>query len=232
MATKFRAFVSKGVFGGILLGAACSSSPTVPANPNWADVAPILRGSCDGCHGWTAKTTGASFRFDFYDVTSSVCGDAALAIDQTLILAGSPLAATNVQTVVVPQNGAKWARMPPQPSPALYDWEVATIGRWAAQPVKGPPPTGNRPPTIVLDRFPATADKQLAFTAVLDDPDGDPAIGVLQVAGFAFLMNRSGSFGVSFNSSAWPTGAQEVTATLCDGWQSSTTDLGPVQIQH
>lgn len=226
------------------LAAGCSSTPGVPAQPTWADVAPILRGQCVDCHGWTAsdqppnaagvrpENTGASLRFDFYDVTTDVCGDATLALDPTISLAGAPGVSLQIEEDIVPQNGARWARMPPQPSPALPSWEVETVERWASQPVKGPPPPGNRPPTITVSQFPSMVDRQLVFTAILDDPDGDSVIGVVEVGGLAFLMNRSGSFAVSFDSSSWPAGPVRPTAVLCDGWAGITYDLGPVQVRH
>jgi hypothetical protein len=213
-------------------GLACESSPTEPATPAWADVAPIFRGECNSCHGWTAGQTGSGYRFDFFDVTSDVCGDAALALPAGSLLAGSPVAAPQIETDVVAQKGENWPRMPPQPSPALPDWERDTIERWAAQPVKGPPPPSNRPPTITVEDFPSTAGTKLAFTAILDDPDGDSALGVIEVNGFAFLMSRPGSFDVTFASSSWPSGPQDVKVVLCDGWVSTQIDLGAVQVKH
>lgn len=123
--------------------------------------------------------------------------------------------------------------MPPQPSPALPDWERNTLERWAAQPIKGPPPPGNRVPNIAIAGYPATADDQLSFTAVIDDPDGDSTIGVIEVNGLAFLMGRPGSFDVQFDSSTWPVGPQAVGVVLCDGWINTTiSNLGSVQIRH
>src|SRR5579863_2131078 len=81
----------------LLSGLACSSTPSEPQNPAWADVAPIFRGECNGCHGWNAGQTGSGERFDFFDVTTDVCGDAALAIGSTVILAGSPLATAQIE---------------------------------------------------------------------------------------------------------------------------------------
>lgn len=222
----------------LLLGVAivlgCSSTPVEPQSPTWADVAPIFRGECNGCHGWTAPQTGAGERFDFFDV--SVCGDAAQAVGSNVILAGSPLATAptipSIRTDIAPHGGDAWPRMPPQPSPALPDWEVGALQRWAAQPVKGPAPSGNRPPTIAVEAYPAIAGVQLAFTAILDDPDDDAAIGIIEVNGWGFLMNRTGSFAVSFDSSSWPAGPQDVTAVLCDGWINTRIDLGTVQIKH
>jgi hypothetical protein len=230
------------LLAGLPVGAGCSLEPTAPAHPTWANVAPILRGECVSCHGWTAtdrpanaagvhpENTGGSLRFDFFDLAP--CGDAAQALDANVSLAGSPIVTAQLGTDVLPQNGASWPRMPPQPSLALPDWELETIERWAPQPAKGPPPPGNRPPTIAVDQFPAVVDATLTFTAVIDDPDGDSVLGVIEVGGLAFLMDRPGSFAVSLDSTSWPSGPMRPIAVLCDGWVSQSYDLGPVQIQH
>lgn len=230
-------------------GLACNSTPTEPQNPTWADVAPIFRGECNSCHGWNATQTGSGERFDFFDV--DVCGHAVLAVAPgctlatlasgdcipNVLFAGSPLAAASIKTDVVAMGGAAWPRMPPQPSPALPGWERDTIERWATQPagvppVKGPPPPGNLPPNITVEGYPATASNQLAFTAILEDPDDDAAIGIIEVNGWGFPMNRTGSWAVNFDTSSWPAGSQDLTAVVCDGWNSKTTDLGTVQIKH
>jgi hypothetical protein len=246
-----------GLFATLLGGMGCGSPHGVPAQPTWSDVEPVLRGECVSCHGWSTSErvcpgfgdpeampscqlweggerfgTGGGLRLDFYDVTREVCGDAVLALDPSLVLAGSPTAAAQIETDVVPQNGARWPRMPPEPSPALPDWEIETLSRWASQPTKGPPPVGNRPPTIAVSQFPASSDAQLAFTAIIDDPDADSVLGVVEVEGLAFPMNRSGSFAVQFDSSSWPAGTVRPTAVVCDGWTSKTYDLGPVEIRH
>jgi hypothetical protein len=218
---------------GFLAGLGCTSTPVEPEMPAWADVAPIFRGECNGCHGWNSAQTGGGFRFDFFDVTQKTCGDAALALSLGTVLAGSPLATPLIKSDVATQPGLMWPRMPPQPSPALPDWERDTIERWAAKPLMGVAPSGNRPPTIVASNYPLTANGQLSFTAVIDDPDGDSVLGVIEANGFAFLMNRPGSFQVSFDSSTWPAGSTAVTAVLCDGWTTPTSyPLDPVQIKH
>jgi len=212
--------------------AACGNAPA-ERTPTWADAAPIFAGACNGCHGPTAPSTGGGYRFDFFDATPGVCGDAALALGANVVLAGSSaLVAAQIAADVVPQDGATWPRMPPQPSPVLPSWETGTLERWAAQPVKGPPPAGNRPPDLTVTGYPSTAGDMLAFTAVLEDPDGDSAIGVIEANGLAYLMNRPGSFAVAFDSSAWPAGAQPVSAVLCDGWTSTSFQLGAVTVQH
>jgi hypothetical protein len=212
-----------------------ASGQTKGRRPRAVGGAPIFRGECNGCHGWTAPTTGAGYRFDFFDVTKEACGDAALAMASDVVLAGSTLAAPQIQTDLLTQKGAQWPRMPPQPSPALPDWERDALERWTVRPVKGPPPPDNRAPNISVAGYPATADGQLSFTAIIDDPDGDSTIGVIEVNGLAFLMGRPGSFDVQFDSSTWPEGPQAVSAVLCDGWSSATSatiPLGSVQIRH
>lgn len=233
----------------------CGAAHEVPDRPAYADVAPILRGQCGSCHGWTAGTrvcpgfgtpdvepacrhwqggerlgTGGGVRLDFFDVTREVCGDAVLALDDTVSLTGSLGIPAQIATDIEPEAGASWPRMPPRPSPALPAWQLETLSRWAAQPVKGPPPTGNRPPTLAVSDLPSRAGTQLAFTAVLDDLDGDSVIGVIEVAGVAFPMNRPGSFAVRLDTSSWPAGTVRPVAVLCDGWARSTIDLGPIEI--
>jgi hypothetical protein len=211
-------------------GAACSGPPSVPEQPTWADVAPIMRGECGGCHGSTADVSGAGYRFDFYDMTADTCGDAAQAMRSGTVLAGA--AASMVGMDVTPMGDTARARMPPLPASPLPDWEREALVRWAAQPIKGPPPAGDRAPTITVARLPFTADARLAFTAIVDDPEGEPVIGAIALGDLRFLMNRSGSFAVDFDTTGWPPGAQRLTAVLCDGWQRVTYDLGPVQIAH
>jgi hypothetical protein len=218
------------VAGALLSGAACSPEPVAPLQPTWADVAPIVRGQCAGCHGSTAKDTGQSYRLDFYEMSPTVCGDAALAMDPGLVLASSASALMGSDIQVA--SGARFPKMPPLPAPALADWEITTIERWSKSPAKGPPPPTNHPPTITTGKIAATADATLSFTAIVDDPDGDPVVGVVEVNGLAFLMNRPGSFAVSFDSSSWPAGTVRPQAVLCDGWVQKTYDLGPITVKH
>ena len=232
-------------FGAALVATvACGPAGQAPLHPTWSDVAPVVRGACVSCHGWTASdrpadaagvhppNTGGSLRFDFYDVTPEVCGDAALAVDPTVGFAGAPAVASEIADDVVTADDARWPRMPPQPSPALPAWELDTLTRWSLAPVKGPPPPTNRPPTIVVNQFPSQVDRTLSFTAIIDDPDGDSVVGVIEVGGLTFLMNRPGSFDVRLDASGWPSGIVHPTAVVCDGWTRQSTDLGPVTVQH
>jgi hypothetical protein len=209
-------------------GAACSSPPSVPEHPTWADVSPILHGECSHCHGSTAGDTGGSYRLDFFDMTPEVCGDAAHAIGS-----GTPRAAglaSLIKIDVSPTPNGDRPRMPPAPAPALYDWETQMLLRWTSAPSKGPPPATNHAPFIDVGTLPATAAGHLTFTALIEDPDGEPVVGVIRAGNVEFAMNRSGTFAVDFDTATWPVGTQRLSATLCDGWTKVTVDLGPVTI--
>jgi hypothetical protein len=211
--------------------AACEGAPTAPAQPTWAEVGPILRGECGHCHGSTAPLTGLGYRLDLFDIAA--CGEAAAAIPGGA-LAGDDGTATRIRDQIsIPPGGGR-PRMPPAPGPELYDWERRTLQFWANQPVKGPPPTSNRPPTILINGMPSSIDARLEFIALLQDPDDDPVIAVIEVDGVPkkFGMNRSGTFAVSLDVSDRQEGAARVTAVLCDGWTNTTVDLGPITIEH
>jgi hypothetical protein len=226
-----RSHTQTGLTLGALLastGAACSSPPSVPEHPTWADVAPILRGECTHCHGSTARDTGGGYRLDFFDMTPEACGDAARALGtSTLLAAGS---AGLIKIDVSPTPNGDRPRMPPAPAPDLYDWETQLLLRWTSAPSKGPPPASNRAPFINVGTLPATVSGHLAFTALIEDPDGEPVVGIIRAGNVEFAMNRSGTFAVDFDTSTWPVGTQRLSATLCDGWAPVTYDLGPVKI--
>jgi hypothetical protein len=201
----------------------------VPDQPTWADVQPIFHGECTQCHGATASVTGFGYRLDFYDMTMDVCGDAALAIPGGILAAA---AAPSVITDITPSPLNGISRMPPAPAPVLHDWERETLLRWAAKPVKGPPPANNHAPTIEVTGLPKVVSDTLSFSALIEDADGDEAVGVLEIAGSIFTMPSSGAFAVRMPASAWPAGMPRLTAVLCDGWTSATYDLGPITVQH
>ena len=209
----------------------CAGPPAVPVHPTWADVAPIVQGQCTYCHGSTAFTTGGGCRLDFFDMTSDVCGDAALAIPNGSILAGTSAGLIQIRRHT---PFGRW----PVAHASRARARAARLGadghsaRWATQPAKGAPPAGNRPPTIDIAHVPVSADQRLDFTAVLVDPDGEPVVGVIEIGGAVFAMDRSGAFSVDFDSSKWPAGAQRLSAVLCDGWTKATYDLGSVTITH
>jgi hypothetical protein len=194
------------------------------------NVAPILHGECTGCHGPTTNASGGGYRFDFYDMTPDTCGVAAQAFGPSTIMAGG--AAATIKTDVTPAPGSDRGRMPPLPGPALADWERETLLRWAADPVKGPPPSGNQPPTIAVSDLSFAVGDRLTLTAVVGDPDGDSVVGAIDVGGARLLMNRPGSFTFNLDTSTWPAGMHRLDAVLCDGWQAVSVDLGPIQVAH
>lgn len=214
-----------------VLAVACTPPPDPVVNPTWADVEPILRGQCNYCHGSTAAQTAALgpavYRLDFFDLES--CGEAALGMDSPSLAQAS--AALFTGALEIPPTGDR-PRMPPAPAVELEPWQRDSLLAWGKRPVKGPPPADNQKPFMRAQKLPLEADQQLTFTAVADDPDGQPVVGVIRVGNTIFRMNRPGSFAVSMDSSTWAEGTQRITATLCDGWEQSTFDLGQVQIRH
>ncbi|MEP6652028.1 MAG: hypothetical protein ABJA82_01635 [Myxococcales bacterium] len=218
-----------------LYQSACEPTPTVPETPTWANVEPILRGSCTHCHGATAAETGSAagiaYRFDFYDMTAASCGEAAAALEgQTLARAWAALIATDVTS-----PGSGWRpRMPPAPADTLVDWERETLVRWAtrAGAVKGEPRHDNRRPDIQLAGDSGVADQRLAFTCVVTDPDGEAVAGVLKVGDLSLKIDHAGAFAADIDTSTWPAGLHPVSAVICDGWDSVTYSLGNVEIKH
>jgi hypothetical protein len=212
---------------------ACAPPPSAPTNPTWADVEPILRGECNHCHGGSAATTGAMgpavYRFDFYDAAADVCGEAMGAMDVPSLARG---AASLIRTDVTLTPGVPRPRMPPAPAAVLEDWQRETLQRWAERPVKGAPPEDNRPPRLEVRRFPASANRQLSFVALLSDPDGQSTVGVLKVRNVVYKMSRPGSFAVDLDTSSWPAGSYPVTAIVCDGWEQARYDVGQITITH
>jgi hypothetical protein len=210
--------------------AACQGAPEAPEHPTWGDVAPILQGECNHCHGATARITGshggATYRLDFFDMNDAVCGDAAAAMDIPALAAAS---AALIKADISPAGGRP--KMPPAPAAVLQDWERDTIRRWADAPTKGPPPPGNRRPRIEVNRLPSSAKGTLTFVATIDDPDNDSVIGVLQLEDSVVKMDHPGSFTVHFDLADMPPGPHRLGAVLCDGWGNASYDLGPVRVE-
>jgi hypothetical protein len=224
-----------GILLATLLVGACGGPPEVPDHPTWADVEPILRGQCTHCHGPTAAITGskgaAVYRLDFFDMSDGSCGEAALAMGLT-----SPLAkiyATSMKDAVASVNGNR-PRMPPAPAPLLSEWEREVIDRWTrSTPIeKGPMPWTNRMPRLQVFSLPAEADRDLRFTVILSDPDGDPVIGIVKAGDARVNLERAGSFTVSFDARTWAKGKHALTAVLCDGWGHMEYEVGQVEIAH
>ena len=215
------------IAGGLALGSCAGHA--VSENPTWADVEPILRGTCTQCHGAAANLAGMTYRFDFYDMTPDVCGEAAVALNGQLLAHG--LAAQIAQDVTPPGSGWR-PKMPPAPTHPLADWQRETVQRWAMMPQKGVPRGTNRQPVIDLNAMSGVVDKTLPFSAIVSDPDGESVVGVLKIGDQTLVMDRPGLFSTTLDTSKWAEGIQPVSATLCDGWNNITYQLGNVQISH
>jgi hypothetical protein len=230
---ELRAIATSALLSAVVAGG-CAPTPTAPEHPTWVDVEPILRGQCTQCHGPTAAISGSSdsavYRLDFYEMNATVCGPAAQAMSLTnFAKTWAPLIKSDVTTPPLCDR----ARMPPAPALGLEDWQTLTLQRWGDQPTKGSPGRNNRLPDIHLTASTAVVDKTLTFEAVIDDPDGEPAVGVLNIGKTVFKMDHPGAFQATIDTSAWPNGTQPISATLCDGWGFITYDnLGNVEIKH
>jgi hypothetical protein len=209
----------------------CASPPAVPEHPTWADVQPILRADCTSCHGGSAETTGSvngvAYRLDFFDMTPESCGAAAAAVASSRFAAE---AASQIRFDLTSDNPAIRPRMPPEPAPWLEDWKWQTVLRWSRNPIKGTAPPGNRPPVLRVTAAGLSQRNRYGMSMVLDDPDGDAAVGLLTIgddnAGkVTFSMNRPGAFSVDFDISQWPLGLPPIQATVCDGWNWATLPI-------
>lgn len=207
--------------------------PDAPEHPTWVQVQPILRGECTSCHGASAATTGGGTRFDFFDMTTALCEEAAQALAPNILLAQA--LATPIWTAITttPDRPTTRPPMPPLPAPYLADWEWMTIRNWVNDGApKGAMPPGNTPARIQLFGDLTTADQSLDITAVVDDPDGDPVVGVLTFGDVVLKMDRSGAFTGRLDTSLWPAGPVDIGTVLCDGWSSVHYELGTLQITH
>jgi hypothetical protein len=226
---RSRAFwLTKSLLAGAVAAAACGNH-AVPQQPTWADVEPIVRGSCTQCHGSNAGVAASGYRFDFYDMTADVCGEAAAVLNGQSLAQGL---APDIGMDVTPP-GSDWRpRMPPAPAPVLEDWQRDTLERWAANPLRGSPSRDDHRPDIQLQATTAAADKSSTFTAVVTDADGEPVVGVLHFGDTTLYMDRAGSFGTTVDTSKWTEGYHPISATLCDGWDNVSYDLGYVAVSH
>jgi hypothetical protein len=216
------------VLGLALLPAACDP-PLPPPEPTWAEVEPLLRASCNHCHGATAERTGSAsgvvYRFDFYDLEADRCGEAASAMPAPSGLARAW--ASLIKSSVSSKDGRR-ARMPPAPASALADWQRETLVRWADLQAPLGVPRANHPPRIKLDT--RQADRSITVHATVSDPDGESVVGVLKLGPQVLNMDRAGSFAATIDARAWADGKYPISAVLCDGWAMSQHTLGDVQI--
>lgn len=216
--------------GLVALTVACDE-PKATEHPTWADVRPILAGQCVHCHGSTNGENGGGFRFDFYDMTEETCGAAAkgLGINYPLAKAHAP----RIINALTGDAGAGRPLMPPPPAPYIEDWQWQTLHRWWQDGVpKGNLPPSNQPATLALSQSAAVVDAAWQLRALVRDPDGDPVVGVINVAGLTLPMDRAGSFATTVDTSKWPPGVYAVTATLCDGWSKVDYTVSTLEVRH
>jgi hypothetical protein len=228
---KARFVAATGALAALLAGAC--DRPEAPAHATWSDVQPILAGECTGCHGSTADNTGSGVRFDFYEMTTAACGDAAQAVGTDAPMASG--LASEIWNAISTPSDRKNARplMPPEPAPSLADWEWQTIQRWVGDGApKGDLRPGNRPPRFVFFRSDSTPDRSLDITALVEDPDGDPVVGLVKLGTTTLKMDRSGSFSAHLDTSSWAPGDVAVTAVLCDGWSNVAYAVATLTVQH
>ena len=211
----------------LLAPAACQPAREAPEHPTWADVEPILRGECTGCHGGNAAQAGAtrdlSYRLDFFDMTRDICGDATIPTDNVRFAAA---AAGQIAADITSDSSDVRPRMPPEPAPWLADWEWQTLLRWTRDPVKGDRPTGNHAPLIRITSPFRVVKKLFTLSARLEDADGESAVGVLRIGDVTLRMDRPGEYSIQIDASQWGLGRFEVEAEACDGWGRSVYDLG------
>jgi hypothetical protein len=213
----------------LLLGGAACDGDDAPENPTWGDVEPILRAECGHCHGATAGTTGGGFRFDFYDLASGPCADAASVLAD---VGSARVQANTIAQAITSMDEDVRPIMPPLPAPYLSEKEWLTILRWAANPIKGDKPPNNQAPWISIDGTSRNADETLDVNVVVHDPEGDPVVGLIKIGDQVGKMDRSGAFAGRYDTSSWPAGPAVMSAELCDGWSRVSVDLVVITIEH
>jgi len=215
----------------LFVSTAACDAPKAPDHPTWAEVRPILAGQCLHCHGSTHDDNGGGFRFDFYDMTEETCGDAAQGLG-----ANYPLAKAHAPRIINALSGdAGTGRplMPPPPAPYIEDWQWQTLQRWWEDGApKGALPAANQPATLSLSQNASVVDAAWQVRALVQDPDGDPVVGVLKVGGLTLPMDRPGSFATTVDTSKWPAAMYPVTATLCDGWSKVNYTVSTLEVRH
>jgi hypothetical protein len=161
---------------------------------------------------------------------SSHCADAATALAS---VGSARLQAAMIATAITTTDPDVRPSMPPIPAPYLTELEWLTILRWTANPVQGDKPAANRPPRIDVSGIATSTDEILEVNVIVDDPDGEPVVGVLKVGDAVGVMDRAGSFSARFDTSSWPAGSVNVSAVLCDAWsQVSFPALRTIDVSH
>lgn len=229
MSSRSFSFTRALALSGGLAAAASGCGADAPANPTWVQVQPILAAECAHCHGSTAKDTGGAYRFDFYEMTPEVCGDAAQAISSDTPLAKA-LSREIWKAITTTQDlPDQRPSMPPPPAPYLEEREWRTIQNWLETGIpRGEAPLGNRAPEVKFSAVPGPTPHTLDVSIVVTDPDWDPTVGVLKIGDITLRMERGGAFSERLDTAKWPEGPLPVSAAVCDGWASARFALGTV----
>jgi hypothetical protein len=212
--------------------AACADP--APADPTWAEVAPVLAAHCVRCHG--APALGGApptFRLDRYDDTVLPATDVGA---DTVGLRRVLGAAAMAEWIAL---RAEDGSMPPRIPLAEHDREL--LSNWFAgrQPLddapgslvlprRGPPHPGNAPPTFSLKAEPADGPELAGYqlTYELRDADRDLAFGELTAtlvsgdrSGPTIPIGelRAGRGALIFDTALLPGGDYALAATLDDG---------------
>ncbi|MEZ4362250.1 MAG: hypothetical protein R3B48_18825 [Kofleriaceae bacterium] len=218
----FRASVRL-VGAALALAASAGCSDSAPAEPTWADVAPILASSCVRCHGAPALVGAPpTFRLDRYDDTRTAAG---------LVLGASSMAEWIALRV---RDGSMPPRFP------LADYDVDVLANWAklrtlaplAGPPRGPARPDNAAPRLTLSAARVPDGIELGYE--LRDPDRDLVVGELQ----ATLGNRvvelgevhSGRGTLLLDTALLPEGLYTLTSILDDGAGPTRGVAGEVMV--
>lgn len=214
------------LFAALPLAAACADA--APADPSWAEVAPVLAAHCVRCHG--APALGGApptFRLDRYDDTLL---PAAAAGGDTVGLRRVLGAAAMAEWIALRVEDGS---MPPRIPLAEHDRELLANWFAARQPLddapgslvlprRGPARAGNTRPTLALTAEPVADGYQLAYQ--LRDPDRDLAFGELTATPLAPPATpialgelHAGRGELRFDTALLPAGDYTLEATLDDG---------------
>jgi hypothetical protein len=201
-------------------------TPEVPAEPSFQqDVMPILAANCVRCHGDPA-IGGAprAFRLDAFD-------DVAIAEGEPVCGETTTCGAASYASLIAARVRDERAPMPPRFP--LDDWQIETLERWAASPVRGAPREPNAVPVVVVEGY-AQVGALVTLRVRVDDPDGDLVAGTLRArVGTADRLVgalRTGTSEVVWDATGIALGAHALTAAVDDGAQVHTIQLGTVDV--
>lgn len=213
----------------ISLFAACAEDEA-PADPTWADVAPILAAHCNRCHGAPAiGGAPATFRLDRYD---DVVFPSSSSLGPRRVLGAAAMAEWIAERV---GDGS----MPPRIPLAQRDREL--LANWFANrrpvdegsslllPLRGESPTGNSSPVLTAETTPR--EDGVLFVYELSDPDGDLVTGDLFATGPDGAKRplgelRGGRGEVLLDAALLPSGTHQLEAVLDDTHRRYTVDAG------